>query len=155
MGNFAENLNLGNRVRPPWKKKTAPLQPQEIVYFCKVRLKKGLKLCIFSPPNTKLATPTNRIYTYKFGQKRDWKYSAFIVQKNTHSFKKRMIAFLQSPEMVYFCEFRPKRAWNYAKYETSPLDPCGRLAQALGLLAVQGGGGGHDCLNLNFRQNVP
>ena len=71
MGNFAENLNLGNRVRPPPKS-----------------------------------------YMYKFWQKMDWN-SALMVLPNTYSLMKRMVAPLQPPEIIYFCKFRPQRAWNY------------------------------------------
>ena len=49
---------------------------------------------------------------YKFWQKRDW-ICAFMVPLNTHSFMKRRAAPLQPPEMIYYCKFRPKRAWNY------------------------------------------
>ena len=36
-----------------------------------------------------------------------------MLPPNTHSLMKRRAAPLQPPEMIYFCKFRPKRAWNY------------------------------------------
>ena len=49
---------------------------------------------------------------YKFWQKRDWN-CAFMVPPNTHSLMKRRSAPLQPPEIIYFCKFRPKRAWKW------------------------------------------
>ena len=37
-----------------------------------------------------------------------------MVPQNTHSLMKRRAASLQPPKIIYFCTFRPKRAWNYA-----------------------------------------
>ena len=34
--------------------------------------------------------------------------------RNTHSLMKRRAAPSQPPKIIYFCKFRPKRAWNYA-----------------------------------------
>ena len=34
--------------------------------------------------------------------------------RNTHSLMKWRAAPSQPPEIIYFCKFRPKRAWNYA-----------------------------------------
>ena len=51
---------------------------------------------------------------YKFWQKRDWNCNcAFMVPPNTHSLMKRRAVPLQPPKIIYFCKFRPQRAWNY------------------------------------------
>ena len=54
--------------------------------------------------------PSIRIY---FLKKMDWN-SAFMVPKNTNSFKKRSDAPFRPLEIIYFCKFRPRRIWNYA-----------------------------------------
>ena len=57
--------------------------------------------------------------------------------RNAHSLMKRRGYPSQPPEIIYFCKFRPKRAWNYAYLARKiPLDSRERLAQALGMLAV-------------------
>ena len=91
--------------------------PPEIIYFCKFRTKKGLKLCVNSlqiqnfpigngtlPP----CKPQNRMYVQTLTEK--GLEIVHLCFPKIHSLSKRRSAPLRPPEIIYFCKFRPKRA---------------------------------------------
>ena len=93
--------------------------PPEIIYFCTFKPKKGLKFCVnslqiqnFPIGNGTLPLASPKIVcTYKLWQKRDWKLCIYVSQKYI-LLSKRRSAPLRPPEIIYFCKFRSKRAWN-------------------------------------------
>ena len=141
------------------KRRDAPLQPPEIIYFCKFRPKRarnyGYLVCKIQNFLRQGGTAPLQPHTYTFWQKRDWN-CAFMhgFSKYAFSYEKKSRP-LQPPAIIHFCKFRPQRAWKYAYLAcqiqnfltqggaplqpppggASPLDPREHLAQALSLLA--------------------
>ena len=96
-----------------------PLAPSQILYPYKFWIKKDLKLCIFSLPNTKfsqaraLATPKSYVYVWILTEK-GLKMCIYGFP-NTHSLMKRRAAPLRPHQKLYYlCNFKLKMSWNYA-----------------------------------------
>ena len=100
------------------KRRDAPLQPPEIIYFCKFRPKRarnyGYLVCKIQNFLRQGCTAPLQPHTYTFWQKRDWN-CAFMhgFSKYTFSYEKKSRP-LQPPAIIHFCKFRPQRAWKYA-----------------------------------------
>ena len=98
------------------KRRAAPLQPPEIIYFCKFRPKRarnyGYLACKIQNFLRQEGAAPLQPHTYTFWQKRDWN-CAFMVPQYTVSYEKKSCP-LQLPDIIHFCKLRPKRAWNYA-----------------------------------------
>ena len=148
------------------KRRAAPLQPPEIIYFCKFRPKRTWN-CMYLACKIQNflrqggATPLQP-HTYTFWQKRDWNCAFMVPQIHILLWKEglplattivyisvnwdqkglklcllarkivlrqpgapplynpqnciyiyRRAAPLRPPEIIFFCQFRPKRDWNY------------------------------------------
>ena len=104
------------------KRRAAPLQPPEIIYFCKFRPERtwnygylAYKMQNFLRQGG--AAPLQP-HTYTFWQKRDWNCAFMVLSKYTFSYEKKSCP-LQKPDIIHFCKLRPKRAWNYAPLATT------------------------------------
>ena len=99
------------------KRRAAPLQPPEIIYFCKFRPKRtlnyGYLACKIQNFLKQGGAAPLQPHTYTFWQKRDWNCAFMVPSKYTFSYEKKSCP-LQPPDIIHFCKLRPKRAWNYA-----------------------------------------
>ena len=98
------------------KRRAAPLQPPEIIYFCKFRPKRVWNYAHLACKIQKFlrqggAAPLQP-HTYTFWQKRDWNW-AFVVPPKHILLWKEGLPPLQPRDIIFFCKLRPKRAWNY------------------------------------------
>ena len=99
------------------KRRAAPLQPPEIIYFCKFRPKwtwnYGYLACKIQNFLRQGGAAPLQPHTYTFWQKRDWNCAFMVRSKYTFSYEKKSCP-LQPPDIIHFFKLRPKRAWNYA-----------------------------------------
>ena len=98
-----------------WKK-GCPLQPPEIIYFCKFRPKRawnyGYLACKIQNFLRQGGAAPLQPHKYTFWQKKDWNCALIVPPKYTFSYEKKSCP-LQPPDTIYFCKLRPNRAWNY------------------------------------------
>ena len=98
------------------KRRAAPLQPPEIIYFCKFRPKRacnyGYLACKIQNFLRQGGTAPLQPHTYTFWQKRDWNCAFMVLQIHILLWKEELP--LATTRYYQFCKLRPNRAWNYA-----------------------------------------